>query len=221
MTEFAALIFDFDGLILDTEVPEYRAWQEIFQHHGADLPLDEWVKCIGSSFEMFDPYDYLEEQTGRTADRDALRAEQRARHAELVSEQDLLPGVRQFLQNATASGMVCAVASSSKHAWVDHHLVNHGIDEYMSCICCRDDVAHVKPAPDLFLTAAECIGVEPSRAVAIEDSPNGIIAAKAAGMQAIAVPNSLTRGLDLSAADLILPSLAEMPLEDALRRLSG
>lgn len=219
MSRVAALIFDFDGLILDTETPEYESWREICAEHGVDLPVDEWVACIGSSFDMFNPLDYLEEHIGRAVDRDAIREGRRARQWELLGGADLLPGVRQWLEDARERELPCAVASSSPHRWVDRHLAEHGIEEYFTCVRCRDDVENVKPAPDLFLAAAECLGIAPADCLVLEDSPHGIDAAHAAGMRAIGAPNQLTARLDLNAAEIVAPSLGAVSLGEALSRL--
>ncbi|MEA2644346.1 MAG: hypothetical protein QOG08_1372, partial [Chloroflexota bacterium] len=85
---------------------------------------------------------------------------------------------------------------------------------------CRDDVNRAKPAPDLYIAVLDCLGVSPSEAFAIEDSPNGVIAAKQAGMLCVAIPNSITAKLDLSQADVVLRSLSDLPLRDLLQRLT-
>jgi beta-phosphoglucomutase-like phosphatase (HAD superfamily) len=86
---------------------------------------------------------------------------------------------------------------------------------------CRDDVEHAKPEPDLYVAVLDCLGVAASEAIAIEDSPNGITAAKRAGMRCVAIPNSITARLDLSQADVVLTSLAEVTLRDLLKRLAS
>jgi HAD superfamily hydrolase (TIGR01509 family) len=219
VSDIHALIFDFDGLILDTELPEYTAWQAIYADYGAELPLSEWVRCVGSSFDEFDPYEYLEKQISTAIDRPRIRSRQREQHRGLIEQEDLMPGVREWLNAAEESGIVCAVASSSKHEWVDPHLVSRGIASHFACVICREDAERVKPAPDLFLAAAQCAGVDPTHCLVLEDSVNGIIAAKAAGMCAVAVPNQITAVLDFSSADLVLQSLADLTLNEAFIRI--
>ena len=213
-----ALVFDFDGLILDTEEPIYRSWLEIYQENGEDLPFDRWIQIVGSNTAAFDPRGHLESRLGRALSQDVIERRM-ARRTQLVLEKAVLPGVRELADAARARGIGLAVASSSTHRWVEGHLDRLGIRDRFSCIRCRDDVTAVKPAPDLFLAAAECLGVSPADAVAIEDSPNGIAAAKAAGMKCVAVPNGITSGLDLSRADLLLPTLAGVTPEELARRL--
>ena len=202
-----AIVFDFDGLILDTEEPIYRSWLEVYAAHGQELPFDRWIQIVGSSNAAFDPRANLEERIGRALTQDVLDERVR-RRSELVLAQAVLPGVAELAASARDMGLKNGVASSSGGSWVRDHLERLGILELFECIRCRDDVQLVKPAPDLFLAALECLGVAPGDAVAIEDSPNGVLAAKAAGMFCVAVPNTITAGQDLSRADLVLPSLA-------------
>lgn len=201
-----AFVFDFDGLILDTEEPVYRSWLEVYQEHGEDLPFERWIQIVGSNTAAFDPRGHLEHRLGRALTREVLdrRVERRTR---LVLEQAVLPGVVELADAALASGLRLAVASSSTREWVAGHLERLGIRDRFACVRCRDDVAAVKPSPDLYLAAVECLGVAPAEAIAIEDSPNGVTAAKAAGMRCVAVPNVITGGLDLTHADVVLKTL--------------
>jgi HAD superfamily hydrolase (TIGR01509 family) len=213
-----AFVFDFDGLILDTEEPVYRSWLELYQEHGEDLPFDRWVEIVGSNNAAFDPRGHLETRLGRALEQEELdrRIERRSR---MVLEKAVLPGVIELADAALARGLKLGVASSSSCSWVSGHLERLGIRDRFTCERCRDDVAAVKPSPDLYLAAAECLGVAPAEAVAIEDSPNGIASAKAAGMRCVAVPNVITGGLDLSRADLVFKSLAGATPEALAERL--
>jgi HAD superfamily hydrolase (TIGR01509 family) len=136
-----------------------------------------------------------------------------------VHAKELLPGVLQHIEEARALGLKLGVASSSTSEWVKGHLNRLGILDRFHCLRCRDDVANVKPAPDLYLAMLECLGVSAAEAFAIEDSPNGITAAKQAGLRCVAIPNSITAGLDLSRADVVLGSLAELSLAELLTRV--
>jgi len=214
-----ALIFDFDGLILDTEGPIYRSWTEVYQAHGEALPFELWVKTVGSSNQAFHPQHHLEERLGHPLSQEVIdrRVERRV---ELVLAQPLLPGVRAIVDQARTAGMKVGVASSSSRDWVTGHLERLGLLDGFDCMRCRDDVEHVKPEPDLYLAVLECLGLQAADAVAIEDSPNGIAAAKRAGLPCVAIPNPITEGLDLGAADLRLRSLAEVTLPQLLDRLT-
>ena len=213
-----AVVLDFDGLILDTEEPIYRSWLEVYKAHGEDLPFDRWVQTVGSTSAMFHPQHNLEERLGRSLPQEVL--ERRiGRRTEMILAQGALPGVVRLLEEATAMGLKVGLASSSTSDWVGGHLTRLGILDHFDCMRCRDQVANAKPEPDLYLAVLDCLGVPASEAFAIEDSPNGVLAAKRAGMRCVAVPNSITAGLDLGQADVLLGSLAEVTLAEVLAML--
>ena len=214
-----ALVFDFDGLILDTEVPAYQAWAEIYREHGVELSLERWLDYIGREGGWFDAYAHLEELARRPIDRDAIKVRRAARRDELVAANQLLAGVVDLFKEAKRRGMKVGIASSSRRDWVCGHLERLAFMEGWDAIACFDDVGVAKPKPDLYLRAVELLGVAPHEAVALEDSPNGIAAAKAAGLWCVAVPGALTENLDLGSADVRLPSLAGTALDDLLERL--
>jgi len=213
-----ALIFDFDGLILETEEPIYRSWKEVYEARGVALPFDLWVKTVGSSNQAFHPQRYLEERLGVPLAQDVIDRRV-ARRVELVLAEPLRPGVADLAMAAHAAGLKVAVASSSSRDWVKGHLERLGIAGLFDCLRARDDVEHVKPEPDLYLASLECLGVAAAEAVAIEDSPNGVTAAKSAGLRCVIVPNSITADLDVSQADLRLTSLADVTLPQLLEQL--
>jgi HAD superfamily hydrolase (TIGR01509 family) len=213
--EFAALILDFDGLIVDTESPILTAWQEVFGQHGQELSMDDWQRALGTH-GGYDPCAHLAELTGLVFDHEELRAAVRARNQLACERQPLLPGVTERLEEARALGLGTAVASSSSRAWVEGWLARHGIRALIDEVCARDDVSRVKPAPDLFLLAAGRLGVAPPACLVFEDSPNGILAARQAGMRCVAVPNAVTARLVLPDPHLVLPSLAEKTLVEIL-----
>jgi len=213
------LIFDFDGLIIDTETPDFESWKEVFTEFGCDLPLEVWAHCIGAAPNVFDPCAYLEQVIGRPIDRDEIRARRRRWFYDLVQRQPLLPGISQYLDDAPRLGLRCAVASSAPRAWVAGHLDRLNLLDRFCCIKCSDEIPMAKPHPDLFLAVLEATGVPASRAVALEDSPNGIAAAAAAGIVCVAVPNPVTQSLGLDRADLLVNSLAEVPLAELVTRL--
>jgi HAD superfamily hydrolase (TIGR01509 family) len=213
-----ALIFDFDGLILETEEPIFRSWKEVYEAHGVPLPFELWVKTVGSSNQEFPPQLRLEESLGRQLTQDEIDSRV-ARRMELVLAEPVRPGVVDLARAAREDGMKVGVASSSSRDWVMGHLARLGIVDLFDCLRCRDDVEHVKPEPDLYLAGLDCLGVTAAEAVAIEDSPNGVMAAKRAGLRCVAVPNRITVGLDLSKADLRLSSLADVTLPLLLEKL--
>ncbi len=214
-----ALVFDFDGLIADTESPEAQIWQELYARYGQEFPLDEWVRSVvGATVANLDPVVQLERLTGLPLDRQALHAQAQRTRLEWQAALPPLPGVADYLDSARCLGLRLAVASSSPHSWVDRALRRLGFYDLFDAIICREDAARLKPAPDLFLAALSALHVRADQALAFEDSPNGIRAARAAGMQVVGVPNPITARLGPLPADLTLASLADLSLPGLLGR---
>ena len=213
-----AIVFDFDGLILDTEEPVYRSWLEVYQAHGEELPFERWVQIVGSTTAGFHPQHHLEERLGHSLPKEVLDR-RIGRRTEMILAQDVLPGVARLIREARARSLKLGVASSSTSDWVKGHLARLGILDAFDCMRCRDDVVNAKPEPDLYLAVLECLGVRASEAIAIEDSPNGVLAAKRAGLRCVAIPNSITAQLDLGRADLLLGSLDEVSLAQLLEKM--
>jgi HAD superfamily hydrolase (TIGR01509 family) len=214
-----ALIFDFDGLIIDTEMSSFQTWQEIYEEYDCQLPFSTWAICIGGSSELFDPFEYLEQQIGHPVLREDIRSRRRLRHVQIVEAQPVLPGVEDYILSAKRLGLKIGLASSSRHEWVDTHLTRLGLIGYFDSIKCFDDVTQSKPDPELYLAVLEALGVHSHEAIALEDSPNGVIAAQQAGIFCVAVPNPVTRQLPLEHADLCLASLHDIPLEHLLEKV--
>jgi HAD superfamily hydrolase (TIGR01509 family) len=160
----------------------------------------------------------LETVTGLVVEPEALRVVRRARNDAMIAEEMIRPGVETWLEDANRLGLKLGIASSSPVSWVEGHLARVGLLPAFECIRCADHVTATKPSPELYLAACEGLGVSPAEAIAVEDSPNGIAAAKAAGLFCIAVPNGVTLKLDLTAADICVDSLAAISLEDAIAR---
>jgi HAD superfamily hydrolase (TIGR01509 family) len=210
------LIFDFDGLILDTELPDFASWQEVFAEHGTELPREMWTPLIGHAIASFDIYDYLEQQAGRPIDRDDIRVRRRARYLQMIEAQAILPGVEEWIREAKARGMKVGLASASDRQWISWHLERLGLHVHFDTVKTRDDVPIGKPDPAVYRAALDALGLTATEAVAFEDSMNGLAAAKAAGLFCVAIPNAMTHDLDLSAADLRLQSLAHLSLDELL-----
>ncbi len=213
-----ALIFDFDGLILDTESPEFETWREVFATHGHELREDFWSDLIGRPRAYFDMYAYFKELNGPLTDVAALRKDRRARVVQLVLEQPILPGITNYLTEAKEMGLKIGLASSSGGDYVRGHLRRLDLFDYFHVTKCFEDTELHKPDPEPYLAVLEAMGVLPSEAVAFEDSPNGVAAARAAGIFCVAVPNPMTQCLCLAHADLCLKSLADEPLLQLLSR---
>jgi HAD superfamily hydrolase (TIGR01509 family) len=217
-----ALLFDFDGLILDTETPDVHAWQNIYAEHGVAFPLDSWGQVIGGmGTSDFDAGIHLQSLLGRPLDLQALRVLQNQISHSLVEQQDLMPGVRDYLNEAKRLGLRLAIASSSPHSWVDTHAQRLGVFHYFDRVICADDVGigRTKPHPDLYLLALDRLGVRKAEAIVFEDSPNGVRAANVAGIYVVAVPNPVTSLLLIEHANLTLRSLRDLPLPDLLNQV--
>jgi beta-phosphoglucomutase-like phosphatase (HAD superfamily) len=213
------LLFDFDGLLIDTESPSRLAFEELYREHGQELPRDRWATLIGTLGAEFEPYTHLEELVGSPLDRDALDARRRAREDELCELEDLRPGIEEYRTEAERLGLSTAIVSSSSRTWIEKHLARLGGTNGWDAIVTADgDPERAKPRPTLYLEALASLGLEPREGIAFEDSPNGVRAAKAAGLACVAIPNPATSTLALDEADLVLESLAELPLAELLER---
>ena len=209
-----ALVFDFDGTILDTEVPVYTAWNAEFRRLGSELPLARWLTVVGSAE---DP-DWMAElaelavERGVAFDAEAVAERRRATRDRMLAASGPRPGVVAMLEQAVEAELGLAVASSSSSDWVVPHLETFGLSDYFSVVMTVDQVDRGKPAPDLFLRAAEGLDVSPRCCVAIEDSHHGVTSANAAGMVSVAVPNEITRHQTFEHAAHTVASLAELDL---------
>ena len=217
-----ALLFDFDGTIVDTEWPELASWQAVYAEHGLEVPMDRWLVTVGlpSGASGWHPADHLQASVPEL-DRDSVVARQRSDYLARVGAEPVLPGIVAWIEHAEAAGIAVGVASSATRDWVVPHLEDRGLLHRFRTVRTRDDVPRAKPAPDLYLLACADLGVDPNDAVAVEDSEHGVAAALAAGLTCIAVPNRLTRHHDLSGAHHRCERLADLdPAEfiAALRR---
>lgn len=207
---FAAVLFDFDGVLVDTEWAIYQAWRRTFVAHGHELPLAIYTRCIGSDFATWSPKTHLEELSGLVFDWHDLDVRRQAEILGNLSAEGPMPGVIELLAQLAQPGIRRAVVSSSSHAWVDGWLEKLAIADCFETIVCRGDAPRIKPAPDLYLAAAERLGLLPAECLVIEDSLNGVSSARAAGMDVWVVPNRVTAGLDFSPAGRVFPSLVEL-----------
>lgn len=213
-----ALIFDFDGLIVDTEWPDFLAWQEMCQHYGVELTAETWAPCIGSnsSVSKFEPFAYLQERVQVELDREEIYARFRQRHQVLIEAQPILPGVEELIKQARQRNLRVAVASSSPRSWVAGHLSRLGLLDAFDMLTCGDEVEHVKPYPDIYQLALDKLAIQPEQAIALEDSVNGMLSARRAGIFCVVVTNPLTQLLQFEQVDLRLKSLADLSLDKLL-----
>ncbi|MCD9020874.1 HAD family hydrolase [Cohnella silvisoli] len=213
-----AVVFDFDGTLMDTETCAFDAFTGIYAEYGQSLALEAWAVGIGTR-GGFDPYEELERLTGGPMDRATIKARFNEVHEANLAKTALFPGVIDRLKEAQRLGLLIGLASSSDRAWIERHLEQQGIRSYFQVIRSSDDVEQVKPDPTLYKLAVEALGVKANEAIAIEDSVNGLRAAKAAGLFGVAVPNQVTAKMDFHDADLILNSLEQRSFEDIIRQL--
>ena len=217
---FKAIAFDFDGLIVDTEMPEYEAWLRIFRSYGAELPLSVWTPHIGGRLDGFDIYAHLERLARRRVDRDEVRRQHRAAFDALFEDAVPLPGVEDYIACARERGLRIGIASSSTRSWVSPKLDSVGLGQAFDTVVCSDDVGSAKPDPASYLKAISDLGVTADEAFAMEDSPNGVQGAKNAGLLCVAVPGALTIDRSFDHADMRIESLEELPLPELMKALT-
>ena len=218
---FHALVFDFDGLVIDSERAIARAWRELYDEHGVAFPEDVLRRMLGTRDHDDLLFVHLEERLGRPVERAAIAARNRARGAALADELPLLPGVLRQLDAARDHGLRLGVASSSSAWWVNGHLERLGIRGRFAAVCSKEDAPRSKPDPGVYLAALRRLGVAAAEAVALEDSEPGVAAAKAAGLRCVAVPGSFTDHMSFAKADLVVGSLNEVELAELLSRLES
>ncbi len=210
------LIFDFDGVIIDTETPDYLTWQEVFHSYGVELDRALWGRFIGGGTEFFDRYQHLEDLAEAKLDRAAIERTRDERYLDMIESGPLLPGIMDYITGAKEAGLKIGIASSSPRSWVEGHLERRGLLDRFDSIKGGDQVSKIKPDPELYLASVKDLGGRPHTSLAIEDSMNGLSAAKDAGLLCVVVPNEMTRDMDFSRADLRLEALTDMTLSSLL-----
>lgn len=210
-----AIIFDFDGLIVDTETIWFQAFQEVIREYGGDLPLEEFAKCIGTTDEVL--YTYIEQQLKEQFNKNLLKEKVSALHQEKMKIPVARDGVKEYLEEAKGLGVKIGLASSSSRDWVIGFLEDLGIREYFEVIKTKEDVEKVKPDPALYKAAIEELKIDSSEAVVFEDSVNGLKAAIAAGLKCVVVPNEVTKALQFENHHLRLGSMKEKSLTEVLQ----
>jgi HAD superfamily hydrolase (TIGR01509 family) len=216
MTDIKGIIFDFDGLVIDSETCKFSSWQEAFREYGAEISLDEWIVTLGTHEHGFHPTDLLKQRCGVEVDDAVLHRNVQKRADAKIHAMSPYPGVETLLHEARAAGLIVAMASSSKKEWVTGHLKYMKLFDLFDFIVCGDEVPAVKPDPGVYNLVLRQMGLDNRQAFALEDSPNGIAAAKAAGLFCFAIPNVISVGMDTSRADYSLSSLAQANLNELI-----
>lgn len=211
MSSLAAVVFDFDGVILDSETPEFESHRRIYERCGATLTVEEWCHQIGIYTEGEEKRWFLRlcERVSQAPSHEEYDAERRRHFAELVPGEPRR-GIRELLEALRDAGVPAGIASSGPARWVVPAAERIGITPLFRTIVTGDDVARGKPAPDVYLEAARRLGADPAKSVAIEDSGPGVASARAAGLKTVAIPHWLTERHELSAADLRVAHAGEL-----------
>jgi HAD superfamily hydrolase (TIGR01509 family) len=213
-----AFLFDFDGLILDTETASRAGWRWLYEQHGHELPDDLWITVVGTH-SSWDIMGHLEELLGAPLDRDVWNERRYEHELTLLEAEELRPGILDYIAYAHEHGLKRAIVSSASRRWIDMHLERFEQAVGWDAILTADrDAARAKPNPTMYLEALDVLGVAAEEAVVFEDSPNGVAAGKAAGIFVVGVPNEVTRAVGLDDADLVVDSLAALPPGELLQR---
>lgn len=210
-----AIVFDFDGLIVDTEAPARRAWQLLYEEHGHSLDHELWEKYFLD--DSFDPLEHLSGLCAGSLDSERANDRRNDIKTRLCDAEALREGVRECIDEAHELGLRLAVASSSRRAWVERHLLRLDILHHFEVVSTREDVDRAKPAPDLYTLTAHRLKLQPSELLAIEDSPNGLKAAIAAGLSCIIIPNEVTRSMTFADPHRRFSSLSDIRLQELVR----
>jgi HAD superfamily hydrolase (TIGR01509 family) len=216
-----AFLFDFDGLILDTETASRAGWRWLYRQHGHELPDELWIQVVGTH-SSWDVMGHLEELVGSPIDRDTWNERRYEHELSLLEAEELRPGILDYLEYAHANGLKRAIVSSASRRWIDMHLEKLEQTVGWDAIVTADrDASRAKPNPTMYLEALDLLGVRADEAVVFEDSPNGVKAGKAAGIFVVGVPNQVTRDFGLDGADLVVESLADLPPAELLQRANA
>jgi putative hydrolase of the HAD superfamily len=212
-----AVIFDFDGLIIDTETAWYEAYKETLNAYQAEIQLEEFGKCIGTDESVL--FTYFRKQLGESCNVVEIETKASEIHKVKMETVKAREGVKEYLEEAKHAGYRIALASSSSKEWVTYFLSKLDLINYFEAIITRNDVKQVKPAPDLYIKAIQTLNIEAGEAVAFEDSLNGLQAAVAAGLKCVIVPNPVTEMLDFEKFDLRLKSMADKNLAEVINHI--
>ncbi|NOV01511.1 HAD-IA family hydrolase [Paenibacillus sp. LMG 31457] len=212
-----AIVFDFDGLIIDTETVWYLAFKEVFQGYNVNFPLEVFVKCIGTDDTALNVF--IEEKLGIESIEIIMNLA-KENHKVKMELLDIREGVKDYLIEAKNLGLKIGLASSSSREWVEGFLKQLQIIDYFEVIKTGDEVEKVKPDPTLYIKTLDALNIKADEAVAFEDSANGARAAIAAGLKCVIVPNEVTKEINFEKFHLRINSMSEMGLAQVISHIS-
>lgn len=207
---YRAVVFDMDGLLLETEVLWQRAEARLFDRHGAEFTFEDKLTVMGTSAAFTGEFFARRLGYGPEQATPLIGEVTELMHEELQAQVDARPGAVELVERLRGR-VPLGLASNSPRYLVDAALQSAGFTDAFDAIVSSDDVQSHKPAPDLYLLVCKRLGVAPAEALALEDTASGIAAAKAAGLTCIAVPQFAET--DVSAADRVIDSLEELLAE--------
>jgi putative hydrolase of the HAD superfamily len=213
-----AVVFDFDGLIIDTETVWFDSFTEVLGRYNVEFPLEIFLPCVGTKGTIID--EYIEEKLGNNVTVKEVRQLVRECHREKIIDLEVREGVRDYLTQAKELGLKIGLASSSDREWIDHFLKKLDLLHYFDVIKTGDEVKMVKPDPEVYLQCLDALNVSSTDVVAFEDSNNGAKAAKAAGITCVIVPNPITAKLTFDDYDVRIESMAGQLLTDVLNKMA-
>ncbi|MFB9329826.1 HAD family hydrolase [Paenibacillus aurantiacus] len=217
-----AVVFDFDGLILDTETCEIESYRQLYAMHGVAFPEEVYLRRIGGR-DSFDPYEDMRSRAAHLhLEHAALKDIRRGLFEERFRSEQARAGVVDYLEEAGRLGLRIGLASSSSQDWVVPLLARLGLREHFECIRTFDYVKRAKPDPELYQLVLAEFGIQPEEAIAFEDSPNGSLAAVRAGMHCVIVPNPTTSGMEFpNGVRRRLASMADVTLGELIRDIEA
>jgi len=212
-----AVIFDFDGTIIDTETPWFEIYRTVLKDdYHFDLTLEEFVKIVGTTNDTL--FDKIDQTLKEPMDRLLFKERTHEHYLKIKGDLPLRDGFLETLQRIQENGIKLAIASSSHREWIVGFLEKYNLTEYFPIICSAEDVEEVKPNPALYIKAIEALGVEPDEAVAVEDSVNGSLAAIRAGINCLIIPNDVTKSLTFHENAKLIQSYAEFDCDQYLNK---
>ncbi|WP_349305412.1 HAD family hydrolase [Bacillus sp. FJAT-50079] len=212
-----AVIFDFDGTIIDTETPWFEIYRELLKmDYDFDLPLEAFARVIGTTNGSL--FDLIDQSLTHPIDRQQFKEKARSHYLKIKDDLPLRNGFLDILNGIKNSGTKLALASSSNREWVVGFLDKHRLIDDFPIIFTAEDVEEVKPNPALYIKTLEALGVEPNEAIAVEDSANGSLAAIKAGINCLIIPNDMTKNLTFHQNTRMIDSYLDFDLARYLKR---